>query len=40
MMPVLLANAAWVLICGGFGALFILQARIDRAKGRQPGGDD
>ena len=40
MMPVLFANAVWLLICGGFGVLFMLQARIDRAKGRQPGGDD
>lgn len=40
MMPVLFANAVWLLICGGFGVLFMLQAKIDRAKGRRPGGDD
>ncbi len=38
--PVLLANLAWLLICGGIGGLFMLQAKIDRSKGRNPGGDD
>jgi hypothetical protein len=40
MIPVLIANAIWVSICAGFGVLFMIQARIDRGAGRNPGGDD
>jgi len=40
VLPVLVANALWLALVAGFGVLFILQARADRAKGRNPGGDD
>ena len=40
MMPVLVANAMWLVLVGGFGVMFMIQAKADRAKGRNPGGDD
>ena len=40
MMPVLVANAMWLALVGGFGVMFMIQAKADRAKGRNPGGDD